>query len=58
MVWTSVGEGGVALVVGKMMEWFSYNWLLYSVLVIDIMLVLLISTNANILLKTKGSDKL
>jgi hypothetical protein len=36
----ALGEGCWAVGVGKMMGWFSYNWLIYSGFVINIFLVI------------------
>lgn len=49
VIWASIGQGSIGLVVGKFMEWFSYNWLLYSMCLMNIGIIALVIANSNIL---------
>jgi hypothetical protein len=46
----------MGVIVGKMMGWFSYNWLLYSIGLLNFMLVIVMIINRNILLTEKGRN--
>ena len=62
LIWAAIGDGCVGVVVGKMMGWFSYNWLLYSIGLMNVFLVIVMLVNEGILLRGKerngGTGKL
>lgn len=41
IIWSFLGEGCLAVGVGKMMGLISYNWLIYSMLVMDLIIAIL-----------------
>lgn len=62
MIWSSIGDGCLGVVVGKLMGWFSYNWLLYSIGMMNVALVFVMMANERVLvnedLRIKKEGKL
>jgi hypothetical protein len=51
-----LGDGCLAGGIGKLMGWFSYNWLIYSMLIIDILILLINKINKKILMKERDAN--
>ena len=49
MIWASLGEGSLAVIMGKFMDWFSYNWLIYGMTIMDLVIILLMRGNRMII---------
>lgn len=49
VIWASLGEGCLAVGVGKMMGWFSYNWLIYGMGLMDLVIFGLARWNARVM---------
>ena len=45
ITWSALGEGCLAVGIGKMMGLISYNWLIYGMLVMDLIIAVLCRAN-------------
>lgn len=55
--WSSLGEGTLAVGVGKFMGWFSYDWLIYGMFFMDAVIILFARLNAQILTEDSKNEK-
>lgn len=49
VIWASLGEGCLAVGVGKFMNWFSYDWLIFGMLIMDAAIIGIVRMNAKIM---------
>jgi hypothetical protein len=51
VIWASLGDGCLAGGIGKLMGWFSYNWLIYTMFIMDLIILLINKVNKRVLME-------
>lgn len=54
LIWAALGEGCLAVGVGKMMSWFSYNWLIFGMACFNLAILVANRVNHHIMSRNQS----